>query len=151
MTKSERLQPIVKVSESRGRHAARKLAEAMQRLQEIEGQLKELQRYRDEYEQVFQRDTRHGVGAERLRGYRTFMAQLNQAIGYQQQKVDQAARSCEAARGAWLQTRTRCQALDKVVDNHRRAEREDESRREQRDSDECARSFKGEAITGDDE
>lgn len=151
MTKSERLQPIVKVSESRERHAARRMAEAMQRRQEVEERLKELRRYRDEYERLFQRDTCNGVGAEKLRDYRSFAAQLNQAIGYQQHKVNEAAAACEEARREWLKTRTRCQVLDKVVDNHRRAERKDEARREQRDSDERTQGITGAANTNDDE
>lgn len=149
MTKSERLQPIVKVSASRERVAARKLAEAMCRHREAEERLKELQRYRDEYEQLFQRDPHKGVGAEKLCDYRAFVAQLNKAIGYQQHKVNEAASSCDEARGAWLATRTRCRALDKVVDHHRRAERQDESRREQRDTDEQARVARDETAPND--
>ena len=138
MTKSKRLQPVVRVSETRERNAARLLAQATQRLQEAEERLKELQHYRDEYEQNFQRDSHVGVGAAKLRDYRSFMAQLHQAIDFQQRKLSEATAACEAARQTWLASRTRCRVLDKVVDNHRRAERKDEERREQRDQDERA-------------
>ena len=143
MTKSERLQPIVRVSESKERQAARMLAEALKRQQDVETRLKELQVYREEYEQLFQRNSRSGVGAEKLRDYRAFIAQLNQAIGYQEQKVSAAVTACAAARAAWLKTRTRCQALGKVVDGHRREERRGEERREQNDSDELANGMRG--------
>jgi len=145
MTKSERLQPIVRVSESRERQAVRKLAEAMQRQQQAEARLKELQDYRGEYERTFQRDARQGMGAEKLRDYRAFVAQLNFAIEQQSKKVSEAAAFSEEARRAWLKTRTRSQALDKVVENHRRDERRSEARREQRDSDEHAQRIRGEA------
>ena len=151
MTKSERLQPIVKVSESRERHAARKLAEAMQRQRQAEERLKELQRYRDEYEQVFQRDAHYGVRAEKLRDYRSFAALLNQGIEHQNRRVNEAAAACGEARRAWLETRTRCQALDKAMENHCRAERRSAARREQRDSDEHAQRIRGEAIADEGE
>jgi len=151
MTKSERLQPIVRVSESKERQAARMLAVALKRCQEVEARLKELQTYREEYEQLFQRTSRSGVGAEKLRDYRAFIAQLNQAIGYQEQKVSAAVAACGAARAAWLKTRTRCQALGKVVDGHRRDERRSEARREQKNSDELAHGMQGKTITDEDE
>src|SRR3989344_6010797 len=147
MTKSERLQPIVRVSESRERQAARMLAEALKRQQEVETRFKELQTYREEYEQLFQRTSRSGVGAEKLRDYRAFIAQLNQAIGYQEQKVSAAVAACEAARSAWLRTRTRCQALGKVVDGHRRDERRSEDRRGQKEADALAQGMRRETGT----
>lgn len=151
MTKSERLQPIVRVSESKERQTARMLAEALKRRQEVEARLTELQTYRDEYEQLFQRNSRGGVGAEKLRDYRAFIAQLNQAISYQEHKVSAAVAACEAARSVWLRTRTRCQALGKVVDGHRRDERRREARREQKDSDELAHGMQGKTIADEDE
>jgi flagellar FliJ protein len=151
MTKSERLQPIVRVSESKERQAARMLAEALKRHQEVETRLKELLTYRGEYDQLFQRNSVSGVGAEKLRDYRAFIAQLNQAIGYQELKVSAAVAACEAARSAWLKTRTRCQALGKVVDGHRRDERRSEARREQKDSDELAHGMQGKTIVDEDE
>ncbi len=151
MTKSERLQPIVRVSESKERQAARMLAETLKRRQEAETRLKELQTYREEYEQLFQRTSRSGVGAEKLRDYRAFIAQLNQAIGYQEQKVSAAVMACESARSAWLKTRTRCQALGKVVDGHRRDERRSEDRREQKDSDALSQAMRRETGTDEDE
>lgn len=151
MTKSERLQPIVKVSESRERRAAGKLAEAVQRRQQAEERLKELQRYRDEYEQLFQRDARYGVGAEKLRDYRSFAALLSQGIEHQNRRVNEAAAACEEVRRAWLETRTRCQSLGKAIEKHRRAEHRGEARREQRDSDEHAQRIRGEAIADEGE
>jgi len=151
MTKSERLQPIVKVTQTRERHAAKKLAEAMRHLQQAEERLVELQRYRDEYERTFQHHSRHGVGAEKLRDYRSFVTLLNQGIDYQQRKLSDAEAACDAARRAWLKTRTNCQALDKVVENHRRSERHSQARREQQDSDERAQGIRGDATADEDE
>jgi len=151
MTKSERLQPIVRISESRERQAAEKLAAAMQRQQLAEARLAELEGYRNEYEKTFHGDARQGVGAEKLRDYRNFVAQLNLAIGQQGKKVSEAVAACEQARCVWLQTRTRTQSLDKVVENHHRVERQGKARREQQDSDERACRWGDEKLADESE
>jgi len=151
MTKSERLRPIVRISETREQQAAKELAAAMQRLQQAEARLAELEGYRNEYEKTFHGGARQGIGAEKLRDYRNFVAQLNLAIGQQGKKVSEAAAACEQARRAWLQTRTRTQSLDKVVENHRRAEIRGEACREQRELDERMQRNKGEALTDEGE
>jgi flagellar protein FliJ len=135
MTKSKRLKPVVQLSESRERDAARALAQARAELTRHQNRQKELQQYREEYLDLLTNESGKGVGARRLGDYHGFLVRLNQAIESQQQKVSDAQRTCEAKHRAWLATRTRCKALDRAVENYERQERADENRREQRESD----------------
>jgi flagellar export protein FliJ len=144
MTKSQRLKPIVRLSVSKERDEAAALGRVQQALRDQEQRLDELLRYLDEYRRLLERDGAGGVDAHRLQSYRSFIARLNQTIGYQRQRVEQARREVERQRAAWLAARTRCRSLDKAVERHRHAERRVRARGEQReDDDRAARACAG--------
>lgn len=138
MTKSQRLKPIVHYSASKERDAATALGRALRALEEQERRLKELLHYLDEYRRQLAHQTADGVDPRRLHGYRDFIARLGQTISYQRERTEQARHDVERSREAWQTARTRCQALDKAVAKHRRAEREVHERREQREADDRA-------------
>ena len=150
MTKTERLNPIIRVSESNERAAARRLGEVRQVLSEHQERLRELERYRDEYARIFQRESGGGIDAARLQDYHRFSARLDDAIACQCGKTEEAARRLEDRKRAWLKTRTRCMSLDKAVQNFGIERRLKESRREQGESDQRAqdRSLFGSRAKG---
>lgn len=136
MTRSKRLNPVLRVAEHREKDAARLLGQSQQRLQQHQARLRELISYRDEYNLKFQQTCSAGVDVKQLQEYRLFLSRLNDAIAQQQRVMANAERELEQARAAWLRTRTRSQALDKVRDRFIDAERQDAERREQADLDE---------------
>lgn len=138
MTRSKRMTPVVKVAESREQAAARVLGEARQRLEQQQRKLEELTTYRDQYSLEFQQCSGQGMGVARLQDFRLFLARLNEAIEQQRRLVERCQQDCERRRLQWVATRTRTQALGKVVDRYQREEQRVAERREQRDSDERA-------------
>ncbi len=138
MTRSKRMTPVVKVAENREQVAARILGEAQQRLSLQERRLDELVSYRDQYAEQFQQSSGMGMGAARLQDYRVFLARLHAAIEQQQRVIAHCRQDCERQRRNWMSTRTRTQALGKVVERYQREERRADERREQHDTDERA-------------
>lgn len=136
MTRSKRMNPVLKVAEHREKDAARRLGQTQQRLQQQQARLRELIGYRDEYNLKFQQTCGAGVDVKQLQEYRLFLSRLNDAIAQQQRVIVNAEREVERARAGWLSTRTRSQALDKVRDRFIHAERQEAERREQADLDE---------------
>ncbi|MEJ2645066.1 MAG: flagellar export protein FliJ [Gammaproteobacteria bacterium] len=138
MSRSKRMQPVVRVAEDRERQAARALGEAQRRLAENESKLAELIGYREQYSQSFNTAGGVGLDARRLHDYRVFLERLGTAISQQSELVEQLRLDCERSRRRWLETRTRAQALDKVTERYQQVERKAEERLEQHDSDERA-------------
>ncbi len=133
MTRSKRMQPVVDVTVQREREAAKRLGEAQQRVQAAEQRLDELVRYRDEYTQQFANGG--SLTAARLRDYRVFLDRLNQAVEQQRTLLARAQQEAETHRQRWLDSRTRVQALGKVVERYRDQERSQHERRLQKESD----------------
>ncbi len=138
MTRSKRIEPVVKLAENRENDAARALGESMQQLERQEQRLLELTSYRDEYARRFESHAGGGMEPARLRDFRAFLAQLNQAIDQQRAVVEKARRDSEQQRRLWLGEHTRAKALDKVVERYRREEHHEAERREQKLLDEFA-------------
>lgn len=136
MSRSKRMQPLVRVAEDRERSAARALGEAQHRLAQNETKLAELIAYREQYSRGFESAGGGGLGARRVHEYRVFLARLGAAITQQSEIVENSRRDCESKRQHWLGIRTRAQALDKVTERYRQVERKMEERREQLDLDE---------------
>jgi flagellar FliJ protein len=138
MTKSQRMGPLTRVAGSRERSAARILGEQRRVLAEIEARLAELTAYREEYTRRLQQNGSSGIDVQQMCDFRVFLARLNEAIGYQQERVEQGRREYEIKRRQWFETRTRVKALDKVVQRYEQEERHVADQREQADTDERA-------------
>lgn len=149
MTRSKRMNPVLRVAEHREKDAARRLGQTQQRLRQQQDRLRELIGYRDEYNLKFQQTCGAGVDVKQLQEYRLFLSRLNDAIAQQQRVIVNAEREVEQARAGWLSTRTRSQALDKVRDRFVDAERQEAERREQADLDERSTQQAGRRDTSD--
>ena len=134
MTKSQRLQPIAKLAERREQEAARCLAECYARLRERQEKLDELLGYREEYRLRYERMASAGMHAGKVQRYLAFMRQLDAAIEHQQGMVNRASRDCEAQRREWTGLHSKTLSLDKAIERMRQDEAHQESRREQRES-----------------
>jgi flagellar FliJ protein len=138
MTRSERLRPVQRITESREKDAARVLGECQQQLQQMQQQLSELERYREEYRGHYQQHGSAGFSAQKLQQLQYFLANLDQAITQQQQAIRKAEAHCEEKKRLWFQARGRTQALDKVSEHYQQDERQQQNRREQKENDEFA-------------
>lgn len=137
MTRSDRMQPIKDIADSRERDAGSIVALAQQVLKEREQQLEQLKHYRDEYA----RDNGQSVGAVdgmRLQNYRAFVQRLSDAIRQQEQAVRLAREDYERKRDAWSERRIEARTLDRAIEKMRGQERKVEDRREQHSMDEQA-------------
>ena len=138
MTKSQRLKPVIKVSETRERDAARALAESKNTLVERQTRLADLNAYREEYTARFSAWGGSGVTAIQLNEYRVFLANLNAAIAYQEKLIENSQREFEDKLRIWHQVRGRVKALNGIVERYHQDDMRVETRREQSAEDERA-------------
>jgi flagellar FliJ protein len=143
MNRSKRLQPVQRITESREKDAARVLGEFQKQLLQLQQQLAELERYREEYRNYYQQCGGAGFSAQKLLQLQHFLSKIGQAITQQQQAIINAQAQCELKKKLWFQARSRTHALDKVAERYQQDEQLQENRREQKDNDEFAQRHRG--------
>lgn len=135
MNRSDRIQPIKDIADTRERNAGAVVAQAERALRDREMQFAQLKTYLDDY---VSRNT-PGLGAVdpvRLANYRAFLARLTEAVKAQQQLVDTANRDYERKREDWRVQHVEAAALGRAVERMQLQERTQQDRREQKESDE---------------
>ena len=95
MTRSKRMDPVLRVAEHRERNAARLLGESRQRLEQQRQRLQELLDYREEYSRRFQQTGSGGMDMKQLHEYRAFLGRLNDAVAHQHKTVAKAEAEVE--------------------------------------------------------
>ncbi|MGE0080902.1 MAG: flagellar export protein FliJ [Thiohalomonadaceae bacterium] len=138
MRKSKRMEPVLRIAESREDKAAQEFAESQRLLGEHERQLAQLQGYRREYQMRLDSQAAAGITASRLIETHRFLAQLDKAITQQQMMVEQATRVCSQKRQRWLAARQKSQTFVKAKERFETLERQHDDKREQKVSDELA-------------
>ncbi len=138
MTRSKRMQPVVKVAASKEQDAARQLGECQREIDARKARLAELIAYQTEYAHRFESSGGGGLDMARLQDYRVFLARLNDAIAQQRRLVEAAEIDYAKKKNHWLGTRQQAQAIDKVVERFKRDEVRAQGRRDQADTDERA-------------
>jgi flagellar FliJ protein len=141
MSRSERIQPIKDIADTRERNAGAVVAQAERALHDRELQLAQLKKYLDEYV----RKNTPGLGAVdpvRLNNYRAFLARLTEAVHAQEQLVEQASVEYERKREDWRVQHVEAAVLGRAVERMQLVERTAQDRREQRESDEGASNRK---------
>jgi len=139
MTRSKRMQSVQHLAQNRERDAVKKLGESQRSLETQRAKLQELRAYRDQYAQAFESTGGAGLDAIRVQEYRVFLGRLNEAIQQQEAVIEQCAVRHEQVRQQWMATRSHSQAIDKVLERYRHAERKQQDRKEQQEQDERAR------------
>lgn len=137
MSRSERMQPVKNLADSREREAGLSLSDARARVVEHERQLEQLQRYRDEY----LAGGPDGLGTTdtvRLSNRSAFLGRLNDAIREQEARLAEARRESDERADQWRETRVEAAALGRAVDRLRKDEARTSDRKEQREHDELA-------------
>ncbi|MGS2724125.1 flagellar export protein FliJ [Porticoccus sp. GXU_MW_L64] len=146
MKKSQRLQKISQVAENREQQSGQQLAQSRHHADTQQQQLVQLRQYRDEYKQQFQLLGGQGINARQLADFHSFLNQLNDAIGQQEQAVTTSQQTLQNHHQLWLQAHQRVKALNKAVDKRRADEIYAENRKEQIASDEHGIRLKRERI-----
>lgn len=134
------MKPVVQVVEAREQAAAKDFGLAQRQLNDQTVRLNELRSYRNEYRQQADALGSAGIPAARYIEMQRFLGSLNAAIEQQQLVVEQATRLCEEKRRRWHEARTKSKSIDKVVQHYVQHEQHEESRREQKETDEVAQN-----------
>lgn len=138
MTRSQRMEPVQKLTEERANAAAKAYGEARERSEEQRRRLGQLTSFRDDYLSQRTSSGESGIDGFRLRDYNAFIARIDAAIQHQRGVIEQAEADAERLRKVWMELLGRARAVDKVVDRYQDEERRTEERRNQRQNDELA-------------
>lgn len=138
MSKPFPLQPLLDLANNRMDGAARRLGELIAGETEDCRKLELLENYRAEYQQRFQEACRDGIGPDAWRNFSLFIGKLDDAIATQRMVVEQARERTALGQKAWLEQRNKVKAFDTLSRRHADTEARNETRREQRVTDEHA-------------
>lgn len=133
MMQSRRMQPLQQLADIREDDAARQLVEAQRQHADRQARLVELARYREDYECQAAAAT-----PQLLRNRQAFLDRLREAERFQQQLVDQAARSVDECRAHWLLQQRGARTVAQLTACYLVREQREDARREQKQLDEFA-------------
>jgi len=137
MMKSKRFEPIQEIASSSADELSREMAEAGRRVADLEGQLTQLQTYRDEYVRNSTQSS-GAMDAVKLQNYRSFLDRLGEAMRQHLKNLDAARAEFDKRRSKWSEKRIEAESLGRVVERFREEERSAADRREQREGDDAA-------------
>jgi len=130
--------PVQRVLDQKEKDRARELGDARSRLATAEGKLRDLEQYRQDYEQAFQERAKAGQPVRALRDFQVFLARLDQAIDQQRQVVEANRSDVSGHSTRWQSAARQVKAVDSVVDRWQGEERRAQDRRDQKETDERA-------------
>ena len=136
--RSKRMQPIAHLAEQKEQDAVQRYVEAQQALEQVQQQLDQLNGYKLEYQQRLHTEQSKGISIQRIREYQAFIENISSTINQSHVEIEARQKTCEHYRLAWLECRSRSQALQKVVEKYQGEERRQQERVEQKEQDEHA-------------
>lgn len=141
MTRTQRLQPVVRHTDKKQQRALQAFAKSQGLLQMEQDRLDLLNNYRREYlSKRNQQD--HIYSSIELQEYHRFLVQLEDTISKQQLLVDQRRHELDQKRDSWNETRIDSKMMHKVVDNLQRQELFEQDRNEQKALDDISQRRK---------
>jgi len=138
MTRTEKLAPVVKHVDRNEQTALQAVAFSQQQLQHQVDRLNQLYAYQQEYAERHNQAEPVEYTAVQLKEFNRFLSQLDETIKQQQQVVAMAQRELEVKIQKWKLTRSRSDAMHKVVDRLQQNEQKQEQKKEQKFMDEIA-------------
>jgi len=138
MSKIQRMQTVSGVLAERLDEAARKLARSRARLAQERTRLQQLEGFRDDYSLQHGNTTGTTVRAFQLQDFNAFLTRLDAAIRQQQQHIGKVEQELAASQRHWQAERSRFEAVNKLVQTYRDAERSREEEAEQQQLDDHA-------------
>jgi flagellar FliJ protein len=137
MTRTERLQPVVKHTENKEKRALEAMALSQGELELEKTRLDQLKSYKKEYFQSHSQQNRVYSSIE-LQEFNRFLAQLDQSIDQQIKVIELRETELDYKRRSWQTRHMESKVMNKVVDNLQHQEQILESRREQKQMDELS-------------
>lgn len=131
MTRTQRLQPVVKHSDKKERLALKEVAVSQNLLAIEQARQEQLQDYKLEYLQK----KKHDIGVFtpiELQEFNRFMQQLAQTIERQMEVVEMRRQELEQKRELWNVLRIESKKMHKVVDKLQQQELVEQERKEQK-------------------
>jgi len=145
--KSQRLQVVVELYSRQEQEALLALGRSQQKYQDLQTQLEQLQRYRQEYQTNFTQQQNTGMSIGKLLEFRAFADKLDKALSGQQTALSLQEQEVIRVRQDWQGCHQRTKSLQKVCELALAEEMRAENRREQREQDERAtRSVRKDGI-----
>ena len=138
MSKHLPIKTLINLAEEELEAATKKLGKFQQERDEIETQLNSLVTYRDEYPARFTASAQEGTTAQTLRNFQAFVDTLDSAISQQRVLLVGANQRLEAAKPEWQQRKQKLGSYEVLAARGELVKAKQESRIEQRDSDEHA-------------
>ena len=135
MSRSRRLQPVVRHVDDLEQRALREVARCQNELTVEQNRLQQLQQYRYEY-QARRNNTGQTFSSFELVEYQRFLRQLDQTIEQQMLVLKQCEFTLNNKRDQWKETRVNSKLMHKVVDNLDLQERNRQEKLEQKELDE---------------
>jgi len=138
MTRTKKLEPVVKHVKNKEQEALQAVAFSQQQLNSQQLRLEQLVLYKAEYanQQGVQQSVTYT--AIQLKEFSRFLDQLDITIQQQKQVVELAQREVNFKRDKWKLTRPKSDAMDKVMDNIQLDENKKAQKMEQKQMDELA-------------
>ena len=141
MTRSQRLDPLLRVTQQRQDAVAKQLAERDKALAEQQQRFDMLKEYADAYRVAPSGGT---LAPAMLANHVAFRAKLDSALQQQAQVVDSSRQSCEVERARLMLASRDNKVLEQLAASYRAEELRDAGRREQRELDDLgARRSRG--------
>ena len=138
MTGRDSWMRIMEVAKQRRDTGARGLARMVARAGEAQGKLNLLLEYRADYHERYENALRQGIGGEWFRNYKTFLANLDQAVALQSDAVTALLHDIALAKKRVDSDQRRTESYQIIDDQRVNETLAHERRREQRVQDEMA-------------
>ncbi|MFT3907088.1 MAG: flagellar export protein FliJ [Steroidobacteraceae bacterium] len=141
--RSKRLEPVKDLVDKVERGQAERLALVQRRLAEAQTRQLELERYVQDYQQMFQSKATRGINVAGLRDYQVFIARLQEAVQQQSGAVQRLNEEMQRERSQWIEAAARKNAVGKVMAKAHAEDRHRDERRLQNEIDERAQRQRG--------
>lgn len=141
MTRSKKLAPVVQHVEKNEEQALQAVAFSQRQLTLQQDRLQQLIEYKLEYAERHVNGSAQSYSAVQFQEFNRFLVQLDDTIGRQQQVVSLAQHEVDVKRQKWKLTRTRSDAMHKVVDRLQDDEQKLVHKAEQKTMDEISLRF----------
>lgn len=138
MKRSERLEKINAINNGFKSLAGANLARIEQEYNTQLHQLEQLRIYKDEYSDQLKQRMNGNVSPDEIQDFRYFFASLYKAIGQQESLVNHLHKQLEESRQEWLAKDQEVRKFNTIGENMRREEQQQETRKEQKRSDEMS-------------
>lgn len=136
--KSQRIKTIVDLKSAQEQESLEALGASQRKLIAMQAQVDNLKKYRQDYQDKFNRLGNVGANIGQLLEFRSFMDKLDKAIAGQEQSLDQSKTELATKRKIWESMHHRTKSLKKIYQAALKTELKQESKSEQLEQDERA-------------